>query len=333
MAAVTGVALVGAGYWGQRLARNLASASGCELRVVCDHHAERARAVVDAFGGMPASSLTDALTDDAVGAVVLATPSATHASLVTEALASSRHVLVEKPLASCAADAALLAARAAERGLVVMCDQTYRFAPAVAAIGARLADPAFGPLMWVESCRTNRGHDQPDVDVFWDLAYHDLAIVDAVVPAGLRGTVEVSATAQDVRGRGRAHCGELTLDFAAGPRARITVDWHAATKLRAMRFASAAHEVTWDDADVPVVRHDERAVPVAAAEPLAAVVAEFLAAVAERRPATCGPAQELPILIVLAAASESAAHGGTPVPVDLADRAGGPADDDTAVVA
>jgi predicted dehydrogenase len=327
MAGATGVALVGAGYWGQRLARHLASASGCELRVVCDRHPERARAVIDAFGGMPASSLADALTDDAVRAVVLATPSATHTALVAEALAASRHVLVEKPLASSAADATRLAAQAAERGLVVMCDQTYRFAPAITAIRARLAEPGFGPVKRVESCRTNRGHDQPDVDVFWDLAYHDLAIVDAVVPAGLRGTVEVAATAQDVRGRGRAHRGELTLDFAAGPRARITVDWHADAKVREMRFASAAHEVTWDDADVPVVRHDERAVPLAAGEPLAAVVAEYVAAVAERRAAACGPPQELPILTVLAAASESAARAGAPMIV----RHG--AHDDTAVVA
>jgi predicted dehydrogenase len=327
MAAVIGVALVGAGYWGQRVARNLASASGCELRLVCDRHAGRARAVSNTFGGMPASSLTDALSDDSVRAVVLATPSATHPALVAEALASSRHVLVEKPLASCADDAARLATRAAEQGLVVMCDHTYRFAPAVAAIGARLADPAFGPVVRIESCRTNRGHDQPDVDVFWDLAYHDLAIVDAVVAAGLRDTVEVSATARDVRRRGRAHRGELTLDFPGGPRARIVVDWHADAKVRAMRFTSAAHEVTWDDGDVPVVRHDERVVPFAAGEPLAAVVAEFIAAVAEGRPATCGPAQELPILTVLAAASASAARDGAPVIVDLASR------DDTAVVA
>ena len=251
-------------------------------------------------------------------AVVVATPSSTHAALVADAIEASRHVLVEKPLAGAPADAARLAAGAAARGLVLMCDQTYRFSPAVEAIGALLADPAFGPVELIESCRTNHGHDQPDVDVFWDLAYHDLAIVDAVVPAGLCGAIEVRATTCDQLGHGRPHRGELVLEPATGPTTRITVDWHADAKVRAMRFVGGDHEITWDDADGPDVRSDGVAVPVAGREPLAAVIAEFLTAIVEHRPATCGPAQELPIVTMLTAASASAARDGAPVMVDLA---------------
>lgn len=314
----TGVALVGAGYWGRRIARNLVAADGCELRAVCDVDPARAREVAEVHGGVPMASLTAALSDATIDAVVVATPSSTHAALVNEAIGSSRHVLVEKPLAGTPGDAARLAARAADRGRVLMCDQTYRFAPAVVAIRELLADRAFGPVELIESRRTNQGHDQPDVDVFWDLAYHDLAIVDAVVPSGLHGLVGVRATARDLVGHGRPHHGELVLDPAPGPTVRITVDWHADAKARAMRFAGVEHEVTWDDAHGPDVRHDGIAVPVGGTEPLTAVVAEFLAAIADGRPAVCGPAQELPILAVLAAASESAARDGAPVTVDLA---------------
>jgi predicted dehydrogenase len=308
-----GVALVGAGYWGRRVARNLAAADRCELRVICDVDRARACEVADAHGGAPVVSLDAVLADDAVEAVVVATPSSTHTALVTDVIAASRHVLVEKPLAGSPADAARLATSAAERGVVVMCDQTYRFAPAVATIRTLLADPGFGPVARIESCRTNHGHDQPDVDVFWDLAYHDLAVIDAVAPGGLCGGLEVQATTCDAIGRGRPHRGELVLEATSGPTATITVDWHAEAKVRAMRFVSADHEVTWDDVDGPDVRLDGVQVPVAAGEPLAAVITEFLAAIADGRPAACGPAQELPILTMLTAASESAARAGAPV--------------------
>jgi predicted dehydrogenase len=320
MTAITGVALVGAGYWGRRVARNLAAADGCELRMVCDPRADRARDVTEAFGGVAAGSLDEVLADDEVVAVVVATPASTHAQLVDEVLSASRHVLVEKPLAESVDVAARLATVADGRGLVLMCDQTYRFAPAVASIRDLLADPVFGPVVHVESSRTNLGHDQPDVDVFWDLAYHDVSILDAVLPEGLRGRVSVRATAGDVVGRGRAHRGELIVQVEAGPSAHIVVDWHSDTKLRAMRFSSATHAVTWDDGDAPAVHRDDEVVPVRGGEPLAAVVADFVDAIAERRAASCGPSQELRVLAVLAGATESAAHDGRAVVVDLARR-------------
>ena len=259
--------------------------------------------------------------DDAIGAVVIATPSATHDALVTEALDAGRHVLVAKPLAGSVAAARDVGIRADTAGLVVMCDQTYRFAAGAASVRDVIADPTFGTLTSVESTRTNAGHSQPDLDVFWDLAHHDLAIFDAVTPGGLRGRYEVRATADDLVGVGRPHRGQLSLDplDPAGPSARITVDWHAEAKVRAMRFVSADHEVTWDDADGPVVQRDGQPVAVECGEPLAAVVTEFLAAIGAGRPSSCGPAQEVPILTVLEAATASVARQGAPVVVDLTD--------------
>jgi predicted dehydrogenase len=318
MAGTIGVALVGAGYWGRRLARVLAADDGCELRVVCDLDPERANDVARAHGCVAVTSSDTAMRDGDVHAVVVATPSSSHGALVEGALDLGRHVLVEKPLAESPAEVRRLAARTRAHELVVMCDQTYRFAPVTASVRDVVAAEAFGALQSVESIRTNQGHSQPDVDVFWDLAYHDLAIFDAVVPAGLRGRYEVRATAHDLAGVGRPHHGQLTLTSPDGPRASITVDWHAETKVRTMRFASAEHTVTWDDVDGPRVQHDRRPVAVGCGEPLAAVVSEFLDAIRARRPASCGPAQELPVLTVLGAATDSAARDGAPVVVDLA---------------
>src|SRR6478735_3119319 len=207
MAGTIGVALVGAGHWGRRLARTLAAADACALVAVCDIDPSRAREVSGAYGGVATSSSSAAMFDDAIVAVVVATPSATHDALVTEALDAGRHVLVAKPLAGSAAAARDIGTRADRAGLVVMCDQTYRFSPGAASVRAVITDPTFGTLASVESTRINDRHSQPDLDVFWDLAHHDLAIFDAVTPAGLRGRYEVRATAADLVGLGRPHRG------------------------------------------------------------------------------------------------------------------------------
>jgi hypothetical protein len=124
----------------------------------------------------------------------------------------------------------------------------------------------------------------------------------------------------DVARRGRLHRGELSLESKAGWCARITVDWHADAKVRAMRFENADHEITWDDADRPLVQRHGVPIPVDVGEPLAAVVAEFANAIDGFRSASSGPAQEVPILTVLEAATASAARGGAPVMVEVTDE-------------
>src|SRR5690349_21582320 len=126
MAGGIGMALIGAGYWGNRLARNLARRDGCELRHVCDVDPRRAQRTAETYGTSATTSLSTVLDDASVDAVLLATPASTHERLAAQAIATGRHVLVEKPLATSSAGARELGARAAARDLVVMCDQTYR---------------------------------------------------------------------------------------------------------------------------------------------------------------------------------------------------------------
>jgi predicted dehydrogenase len=308
------VALVGAGYWGSRLARNLAQADGCELRYVCDLDAARAHSTAEAYASRATTSLDDVLADASVDALVVATPAATHGALVAAAVEAGLHLLVEKPLAGSSAAVLGLAERAQGAGVIIMCDQTYRFAAAVPAIRDIVSAPDFGPVRQVDLVRTNCGHEQPDLDVFWDLAYHDVSILDAVLPGGLGDDVEVRAELRDGVGLGRPHQGDLALHWASGLRAVVRVDWHGSAKTRTLHLAGDDQEVTWDDVTSGRgVRHRGRAVPLAAdREPLAGVVAEFLAAIAQGRPASCGPAQELRVLAVLEAATASAALGGEP---------------------
>jgi predicted dehydrogenase len=324
MTRATRVALVGAGYWGSRLARNLAQDDGCELRFVCDLDATRARLTAATHASVATTSLDDVLADAQVDALVVATPAATHSPLVAAALDAGVHVLVEKPLAGSPVEVRDLADRAHAADRVVMCDQTYRFAAAVPAIRDIVSAPGFGALRTVESVRTNCGHDQPDLDVFWDLAYHDVSILDAILPGGLGDEVEVAAEQRDVIGLGRPHQGELVLRWDSGLCAVVRVDWHGPEKIRTLRV-TGDDDVTWDDlATGPRVRQRGRAVAlVDDREPLGGVVAEFLAAIAQQRPASCGPSQELRVVTVLEAATTSAALGGEPFRVSpLAHRTG-----------
>jgi predicted dehydrogenase len=319
-----GVALIGAGYWGSRLARNLAASPAGSLRWVCDVRPSRAGAVATPFGARATTSLDEVLADPAVDAVVVATPAQTHAGIAAACLEADRHLLVEKPFAGSAAAARVLADLAEARGLVVMCDHTYRFVPAVGVVRELLAADPLGALGSVESVRTNQDHGQPDVDVFWDLAHHDLSILRFALPEP-SDLVVVSARSSDLLGVGRPHIGDLTVRFGEDVVARVHVDWCAEQKVRTMTFRGDKSRLTWDDLapggaclDLHTSAGDRR-VPVADdREPLGLVVHEFITAMAEGRPASCGPADEIAVLSLLEAATRSAAADGAVVPVDLA---------------
>jgi predicted dehydrogenase len=316
-----GVALIGAGYWGSRLARNLAAAPHCSLRWVCDLDGDRATVIAGAVGARPIGSLAEVLGDSTVEAVVVATPARTHPAIVAACLEAGRHVLVEKPLAGSVDDARALSDLARERGVIVMCDHTYRFAPVVGVVQSLLAAGVPGALRSVDSVRTNHMHGQSDVGVLWDLAHHDLSILGFVLPAASR-PVSISASSADRLGIGRAHVGDLAIELADGATVRVHVDWCAPRKVRTMTFEGDAGALRWDDLD-PAGAHLEfrtpartRRIPVVdGREPLSLVVDEFLAAIAEGRAPGSGPTEEIAVLSLLEAATCSDAAGGTPIPV------------------
>src|ERR1035441_9759475 len=138
-----GVAVIGAGYWGPNLIRNFGASDSCDLRWVCDLDEQRANKVVGRHSGARVTtSLEHVLNDDAVEAVAIATPAGTHAAVGIACLAAGRHVLVDKPLAHSVADGEKLVAAAEERGLVLMCDHTYCYTPAVQRIRQYLQEGA-----------------------------------------------------------------------------------------------------------------------------------------------------------------------------------------------
>jgi predicted dehydrogenase len=241
------VAVVGAGYWGPNLVRNFRASPEWRLVAVCDLDAARAAKVVaDAANVEVETSLDRLLARDDLDAIAVATPANTHSAIVMKALAAGKHVLVEKPLSSSRLEAELMVSAADSRGLVLMCDHTYCYTPVVQRIRDIVLSGELGEVLFVDSVRINLGLVQPDVDVIWDLAPHDLSILDVVLPGGL-APEGVAAHGADPLGAGRACVGYLTMPLASGAMAHVHVNWLSPTKIRQMVIGGTRRTLVWDD--------------------------------------------------------------------------------------
>lgn len=337
-----GVAVVGAGYWGPNLVRNLGAHPRCDLRRVCDRDLDRAVAAVGRHSTVGVTDQLDKVLDDAsVEAVAVATPAATHGEVVTACLEAGKHVLVEKPLASSVAEGRALVAAAEAHDRVLMCDHTYCYTPVVRRIRDLIHGGELGEIHYVDSVRINLGLVQRDVDVFWDLAPHDLSILDVVLPPDLR-PVAVAAHGADPIGAGVTCVGYLTLPLDGGAIAHAHVNWLSPTKIRTTIVAGSRRMLVWDDLnpsqrlsmyDTGVERRDPTegddrreamisyrvgdmtAPALQEREALASVVDELVGAVRDGRPPLTDGRSGLRILEVLEASTASLAAGGAMVPL------------------
>lgn len=339
------VAVVGAGYWGPNLIRNFRSSASWDLRAVCDLDEARARKVVGERSTISVeTSLDNLLARDDLDAIAIATPARTHKHIALAALSAGKHVLVEKPLAESVADAEEMAAAAASGGLTLMCDHTYCYTPVVQKIAQLIAEGALGQIHFVDSVRINLGLVQPDVNVIWDLAPHDLSILDYILPGGLTPTA-VAAHGADPIGAGRECVGYLSMPLAGGALAHVHVNWLSPTKIRQMVIGGSRRTLVWDDLN-PTQRlsmYDrgvdlahvsatddlsERAEAVISyrlgdmlapalpeREALGAMVEEFAAAISEGRASRTDGVAGIRVLRVLEASSASLAGGGTLIPM------------------
>jgi predicted dehydrogenase len=333
-----GIAVVGAGYWGPNLVRNFRNSPAWDLVAVCDLDEAKARKVIGARSTVEVeTSLERLLERPDVDAIAIATPARTHSAIALAALRAGKHVLVEKPLADSREAAAQMVAEAAARGLVLMTDHTYAYTSPVVRIGELIAEGVLGDILFIDSVRINLGLIQPDVDVFWDLAPHDLSIFDYILPGGLRPE-SVSAHGADPLGTGKVCVGYLTMPLPGGAIAHVHVNWLSPTKIRQMVIGGSRRTLVWDDlnpqqrlavydrgvdfsaANVDATQRvdaaisyrlgDMHAPALPEREALAGVAAEFAEAITDKRaPRTDGNAG-LRVLEVLTAASDSLANGG-----------------------
>jgi predicted dehydrogenase len=261
------VGVVGAGYWGSKLAR------------ICHESPSMSMiGTADPVGGDVRS--IDELIDREVEAVIIATPATTHEALVARALKRHLHVLVEKPMALSGEVARDLVWLAAEFERVLMVDHTYVYSPALDTVRAALLD--LGPVYAMHSARMHMGGPE-DVSSLWDLLPHDLSILASVAPGWWQGLPEI-----EVVGDGEA--GLMTLWWGART-CRVQYSRRSPTKVRHFSFGTAEGEIRWSDwptARVVLDRHGlaERELPVPAGEPLRRSVEAFAEAIITGE---CGP--------------------------------------------
>ncbi|MBZ9993080.1 Gfo/Idh/MocA family protein [Mesorhizobium sp. BH1-1-4] len=239
-----GVAVVGYGYWGPNLVRNLAETPGVNLIAVCDLRKERLAPLHSRY---PTVSLTDdfeaVLRDPRVDAVAIATPVSSHFRLALSALMAGKHVFVEKPIASTAEEAQRLVDEAARRRLVLAVDHTFIHTGAVRKMH-ELVQTGLGEMYYYDSVRVNLGLFQHDVSVIWDLAVHDLSILDYVLP---ERPVAVSATGISHVPGEPENIAYLNLFFESNLIAHIHVNWLAPVKVRRTLIGGSRKMIVYDD--------------------------------------------------------------------------------------
>ena len=240
-----GVGVIGYGYWGPNLVRNFMSDTAWRVVSVCDRSESRLAEVGRLYPTITTTrNPEDLFRNPSIDAIAIATPVATHFELAMAALRAGKHVLVEKPIAATSAEAAQMIEKAAQRKLVLLVDHTFVFTGAVRKIRDVIADESFGELQYYDSTRVNLGLFQHDVNVMWDLAVHDLSIMDFVIGVN---PVAVSATGlSHVRGQ-PANVAFMTLFFDRDIIAHINVNWLSPVKIRRTLVGGSKRMIVYDD--------------------------------------------------------------------------------------
>jgi predicted dehydrogenase len=241
------IAVIGYGYWGPQIVRNFRHLDDCEVRLVCDKSSEALRRVKQAFPDVRVTcDAREALCATDVDAVAVVTPVWTHFELAKAALENGKHVFVEKPFTSTTAQAEELIDLAAKKKLQIMVDHTFLFTGAVKKIRQLIDEGALGKLYYYDSTRVNLGLFQHDVNVIWDLAPHDLSIMDYLInqkPETIIATGERHLN-------GLEDLAYITVYFSDSVIAHISVNWLSPVKVRTTLIGGEKKMVVWNDLEV-----------------------------------------------------------------------------------
>lgn len=240
-----GIGVVGFGYWGPNLVRNFAETPGARIVSVADLRPDRLEIVRSRYPGIQTTTSVDELIDDPrVDAVVIATPVGSHFALAERALRAGKHVLVEKPLTTSATEAEQLIELADRRGLTLMVDHTFVYTGAVRKIRELIDLEGIGDCYYYDSVRVNLGLFQHDVSVIWDLAVHDVSIMDYVLRMD---PVAVSATGVSHVPGQPENIAYLTLFMPGSLIAHIHINWLAPVKVRRTLIGGSRKMIVYDD--------------------------------------------------------------------------------------
>ncbi len=239
------IGVIGYGYWGPNLVRNFMLAPGSAVTRVCDQREERLTPLHKQYPQVKTcTSAQELINDPAIDAVVIATPVSSHFELALAALQAGKHVLVEKPLASTSDQARRLVDEAAAQKLVLLVDHTFVYTDAVRKIRELISSGQLGEIYYYDAVRVNLGLFQHDVNVIWDLAIHDLSIIDYVLPDK---PVAVSATGISHVPGEPENVAYITLFFTSSQIAHVHVNWLTPVKVRHTLIGGSEKMILYDD--------------------------------------------------------------------------------------
>ena len=245
-------AVIGLGYWGPNLVRNLHELPAAELAAVCDVRPEMLEKISRRYPGLATrTSFSDVIADESIEAVCIATPVATHHPLALAALSAGKHVFIEKPLASSSEQAAQLVAAASDAGLVLMPGHTFLYSPPVNTIRDLMLSGELGEIYFVSTSRVNLGLHQPDASVVWDLAPHDFSILRYWLG---ETPVRVSAMSRGCVIPSTPDVAFINLEYGSGIVAHAELSWLSPSKLRRTTIVGSQKMVVYDDTSNEPVR-------------------------------------------------------------------------------
>jgi predicted dehydrogenase len=330
------VAVVGLGYWGPNLVRNLVDIPGATVVQVCDVSPDKLVPISRRHPRVTTTTSYDAvLQSPDVEAVAIATPVGSHFELALAALRAGKHVFVEKPLAASSADAAELVRIAEEAELVLMPGHTFLYSPPVNLIAGLIDREALGEIYFISTSRVNLGIHQSDVSVVWDLAPHDFSILRYWL-----GELPLHAAAfsRSCIIPGIADVAFVNLAFPSGALAHVEMSWLAPSKLRRTTIVGSEKMVVYDDTSNEPVRIFDSGVmprdpetfgefrltyrtgdivspPVEATEPLSLELQDFCDAIRLGSTPRSSVAVGVDVIRMIEAVDESLAAGGSRVAV------------------
>lgn len=239
------VGVIGYGYWGPNLVRNLFEVAETQLIAVSDVREDRLQQVLNRYPSVEVTTdYRHLLENPKIDAIAIATPVSTHYDLALQALEHGKHVIVEKPMTSTSEQALHLIEEARRRKLTLLVDHTFVYTGAVRKMKEIVSSGALGDVLYYDSTRINLGLFQRDVDVIWDLAVHDLAIMDYILPSS---PCAVAATGINHLFGGVENLAYLTMFFDENVIAHVNVNWLSPVKVRRTLVGGSKQMIVYDD--------------------------------------------------------------------------------------
>jgi predicted dehydrogenase len=239
------IGLIGYGYWGPNLARNFNQNPDMQLSAICDFSESRLEMAHRFYPQVKLSKDTEIIfKNNAIDAVAIATPVSTHYNLAKQALLADKHVWLEKPLTETVKQAEELIELAQKKNKILFVDHTFVYTGAVRKIKELIEKNELGDLVYFDSTRINLGLFQQDIDVIWDLAPHDLSIMDYLIPLK---KLSVSATGLNYNGNGINPKSMLTINMENNVVAHVNVSWLSPVKIRQTLIGGNRKMVLYDD--------------------------------------------------------------------------------------